>query len=81
MFTPRKTVGQIVAAAKARIENLSLEGLQAELETGEAQVLDIRDIRERKKFRWVPASQHAPRGMLEFWFNGWAAAGLPVERK
>jgi len=59
----------MVEEAKTRIENLSLDGLQAELAAGEVQVLDIRDIREREKLGWVPGSQHTPRGMLEFWLD------------
>ena len=69
MFTPRKTVGQMVEEAKTRIENLSLEQLQAELQNGEVQLLDIRDIRERQKLGWLPGSVHTPRGMLEFWVD------------
>ncbi len=69
MFTPRKTVGQMVEAAKTRIENLSLEQLQAELQSGEVQLLDIRDVRERHKLGWLPGSVHTPRGMLEFWVD------------
>ncbi len=69
MFTPRKTVGQMVEEAKTRIENLSLEQLQAELQSGEVQLLDIRDIRERQKLGWLPGSVHTPRGMLEFWVD------------
>jgi rhodanese-related sulfurtransferase len=129
MFVPRKTVAELVAEAKQRIENLSLEQLREELERREVQLLDIRDVRERHKLGWIPGSMHVPRGMLEFWldptspyytgkvdpekrivvycagggrsalaadvlramgfpdvahlesgFNGWSAAGLPVER-
>jgi hypothetical protein len=69
MFTPRKTVGQMVEEAKTRIENLSLEQLQAELHNGEVQLLDIRDVRERQKLGWLPGSVHTPRGMLEFWVD------------
>lgn len=69
MFTPRKTVGQLVEEAKTRIENLSLKQLQAELQSGEVQLLDIRDIRERQKLGWLPGSVHTPRGMLEFWVD------------
>lgn len=69
MFTPRKTVGQMVEEAKTRIENLSLEQLQAELQNGEVQLLDIRDVRERQKLGWLPGSMHTPRGMLEFWVD------------
>jgi len=128
MFTPRKTVGQMVEESKARLENLTNEQLQAEMAKGEVQVVDIRDVRERQNLGWIPGSLHVPRGMLEFWldptskyftgkvdpekrivlhcagghrsaisaallkdmgfpnvahlepgFNGWAAAGLPVE--
>lgn len=129
MWVPKKTVGQMVTEAKTRIQNLGLDELQAELRAGVTQVLDIRDVRERRKLGWIPGSLHVPRGMLEFWldptspyhqgkvdperrivvycaaggrsalaadvlremgfpdvahleagFNGWAAAGLPVER-
>lgn len=128
MFTPKKTVGQLVKEAQARIENLTNEQLRAEIERGGVQVIDIRDVRERQSLGWIPGSFHVPRGMLEFWldptskyftrkvdpekrivlhcagghrsalaavglldmgfpdvahlepgFNGWAAAGLPVE--
>jgi rhodanese-related sulfurtransferase len=129
MFVPRKTIGQLVAEAKQRIENVTIDQLRGELERGGIQLLDIRDVRERQKLGWIPGSMHVPRGMLEFWvdptspyysgkvdpekrivlycaaggrsvlatdvlremgfpdvanfetgFNGWAAAGLPVER-
>ena len=57
----------MVEAAKGRIENLSVEQVAAELEGGQATVVDIRDIRERVQLGAVPGSVHAPRGMLEFW--------------
>ncbi|MCY4388140.1 MAG: rhodanese-like domain-containing protein [Desulfurellaceae bacterium] len=129
MFKPKKTAQQMVEEAKTRIENLSVGRLQQELESGETQLLDIRDLRERQKLGWIPSAMHVPRGMLEFWldptspycsgkvdpekriivycaaggrsalaadvlqdmgfpniahlevgFNGWAEAGLPVEK-
>jgi len=69
MWTPKKTVGQMVAEAKARIENLSVEQLEAEMARGDVQVVDIRDVRERKKLGFIPRSTHVPRGMLEFWLD------------
>ena len=69
MFVPKKTVGQMVEAAKQRIENLSNEQLRAEMARGDVQVLDIRDVRERQKLGHIPGSQHVPRGMLEFWLD------------
>jgi len=70
MFTPRKTIDQMVQEAQTRVQNLTLEQLQVELRSGEAvQVLDIRDIRERQKLGWIPGALHVPRGMLEFWLD------------
>jgi hypothetical protein len=70
MFTPKKTIDQMVKEAKTRVQNLSLEQLQAERESGQPiQVLDIRDIRERQKLGWIPSALHVPRGMLEFWLD------------
>jgi rhodanese-related sulfurtransferase len=69
MWTPKKTVGQMVEEAKRRIENLSVEQLEAELARGSVQVVDIRDVRERRKLGFIPGSQHVPRGMLEFWLD------------
>ena len=120
----------MVDEAKTRIENLTIEQLEAEIAGGGVQVLDIRDVRERRKLGFIPTSIHVPRGMLEFWldptshyyagkvdptrriilycaggqrsalaadvlrqmgfpsvahlepgFNGWSAAGRPVERE
>ena len=69
MFTPRKTIGQLVAEAKQRIENVTVDQLKAELARGGIQLLDIRDVRERQKLGWIPGSLHVPRGMLEFWLD------------
>jgi len=69
MFTPKKTIGQLVAEAKQRIENVTVDQLKAELARGEVQLLDIRDVRERQKLGWIPGSLHVPRGMLEFWLD------------
>jgi rhodanese-related sulfurtransferase len=59
----------MVDEAKTRIENLSVEQLEAEMARGDVQVLDIRDVRERRKLGYVPGSMHVPRGMLEFWLD------------
>jgi len=69
MWKPKKTVGQMVEEAKKRIENLSVEQLEAEMARGDAQVVDIRDVRERQKLGFIPSSTHVPRGMLEFWLD------------
>ena len=67
-MTARRTVNDMVAEAKARIEELSVEQLQRELESGEVKLVDIRDFRERIDRGTIPHAISAPRGMLEFWF-------------
>lgn len=60
-----KTAEQMVAEARARIEEWDVARLRA---TPEAVIVDIRDVRERAK-GFIPGSVHAPRGMLEFWWD------------
>jgi rhodanese-related sulfurtransferase len=61
-----KTAAQMVQEAKARIENLSVDLVAAEIERGDAIVIDIREPHEREQGA-IPGSISAPRGMLEFW--------------
>jgi len=66
----RKTIHDVVAEARAQIEELSVADLQAELASeSEVMVIDIRDIRERVDKGVIPGAVSAPRGMLEFWFD------------
>jgi rhodanese-related sulfurtransferase len=55
--------------AKTRIENLTVDEVTAEIERGEAVLVDIRDIRELIREGKIPGAVHAPRGMLEFWID------------
>ena len=64
----RRTVHDLVADAKAEIEEVSAEETQAEMAAGTAMLIDIRDIRERVEKGVIPGSVSAPRGMLVFWF-------------
>ena len=65
----RTTINDLVAAAKARIEELSVDQLQAEMTAGDVTVVDIRDVRERWSKGAIPGAKSMPRGMLEFWFD------------
>ncbi|MFP5488361.1 MAG: rhodanese-like domain-containing protein [Acidimicrobiia bacterium] len=65
----RTTLADMVAAAKARIDELSVEQLQAEMAAGDVTVIDIRDVRERWDRGAIPGAKSMPRGMLEFWFD------------
>lgn len=59
----------MVAQAKANLQNLSPEQLKAEVDGGETVVVDIRDHRELYLKGKIPGAVHAPRGMLEFWID------------
>ncbi len=61
------SVNDMVADARTRISGLSMEEMQRELESGDAVVVDIRDVRERWREGTIPGAKHVPRGMLEFW--------------
>jgi rhodanese-related sulfurtransferase len=63
----KKTASDLVAQAKSRIENLSLEQFAEELAAGQAVVIDIREAEERVVEGAIPGTVHAPRGMLEFY--------------
>lgn len=60
-------VNEWVADARARIEGLSNEQLEQERGTGDALLVDVRDVRERWREGSIPGATSVPRGMLEFW--------------
>lgn len=67
----RTTVNDLIAAARERIDNLTLEAAKAELDaglaSGEVLLVDLRDPRERERDGTIPGAKHVTRGMLEFW--------------
>ncbi|MCY4198298.1 MAG: rhodanese-like domain-containing protein [Gammaproteobacteria bacterium] len=65
---PIQRIFEEVEAAKAHIENLSVQALAAELrEHPDLLLLDIRELQERILLGSIPGAKHVPRGMLEFW--------------
>jgi rhodanese-related sulfurtransferase len=62
---------ELVARARARIEELSAPELMAMEANPDAEVVivDIRDPRELARTGRIPGSVHAPRGMVEFWVD------------
>ncbi len=60
-----KAAKDMVAEAKAQVENLTPQRVAEEAENG-AVIIDIRDGEERQKEGSVPGSVHVSRGMLEF---------------
>ena len=65
----RTPLSEMIAEAKAAIEELSVDQLQAEIDAGTCTVIDIRDVRERWDKGAIPGAKSMPRGMLEFWFD------------
>ena len=61
------TAAEMVAEAKRRVENLSVEDAARELESGNALLVDVREPGERTKAGAIPGAVAAPRGMIEFW--------------
>lgn len=63
------SAAEMVAAARARIDEIETPDLIAQLEDPDLVIVDIRDIRERQRSGFIPGSVHAPRGMIEFWVD------------
>lgn len=57
---------QMVAAARARIENLSPDHVAAEMQASGTVVFDLREEDERERHGTLPGAHHLPRGLLEF---------------
>ncbi|WP_121630660.1 rhodanese-like domain-containing protein [Tropicibacter alexandrii] len=64
-----KTAAQLVAEARARIDEVETADLIARLDDPDTVIVDIRDPRERERQGFIPGAVHAPRGMLEFWVD------------
>lgn len=62
------TSAQMVAQARARIEEVETADLIAMVDDPGVVIVDIRDVRERQRGH-IPGSFHAPRGMIEFWVD------------
>lgn len=60
-----RTTAELVQEAKAEVENLTPDQVQAELERGDALLVDVRDAPERAG-GYIPGALHCSRGMLEF---------------
>lgn len=61
-----KTAAELVAEAKGRVENLTVDEVAAEMAAGNAVLVDLREPEELATNGKIPGSVHVPRGMLEF---------------
>ena len=60
---------EMAEQALAEVESISCEDALARKSDGNLVFVDVRDIREVEQSDTIEGSQHAPRGMIEFWFD------------
>lgn len=65
----KTTAAEMVAAARARIEEIETLAAFSMVDDASVVIVDIRDVRERQKTGFIPGSVHCPRGMVEFWVD------------
>jgi rhodanese-related sulfurtransferase len=63
------TAADMVANARARIEEIETSDAIDMVNDPAVQIVDLRDPRERERTGFIPGSFHCPRGMLEFWVD------------
>jgi rhodanese-related sulfurtransferase len=62
-------VEELVKRANEEVSTWSPQQALEEAGSGRALLVDVRDIRELDRDGRVEGAVHAPRGMLEFWFD------------
>ena len=65
----KTSAADMVAAARARIEEIATADAIRLVDDPDTVFVDLRDVRERRRSGWIPGSFHCPRGMLEFWVD------------
>ena len=60
---------QLAEQAISEIESINAKDAMARKDSGELVFVDVRDIREVEKSDTITGSHHAPRGMIEIWFD------------
>lgn len=62
-------VFEMVEQARTEIEEVDTVDAIEQAQDRDCLVIDIRDVRERKRNGYIPGSFHCPRGMIEFWVD------------
>ena len=68
-MTLKKGYKQLIAEAEAEIETMSATNAISAQDKEDVVIIDLRDVRERKREGYIANSVHVPRGMLEFWVD------------
>jgi rhodanese-related sulfurtransferase len=65
-YAMSKSAADFVAAAKAQVQNLDVDAVEEELQSGKPVLIDLREAEELAEHGRIPGAVHVPRGMLEF---------------
>ncbi|PWW00038.1 rhodanese-related sulfurtransferase [Hoeflea marina] len=65
----KTSAAEMVAAARARVEEIETADAIGMVGKTDVVFVDLRDPRERERSGFIPGSFHCPRGMLEFWVD------------
>ena len=63
------SIMQQAEQALTEIDTMTSEEALAQKDDGRLVFVDVRDIREVEETDTIEGSHHAPRGMIEFWFD------------
>ena len=62
-------IKDLAEQAQTEIKSLAVNETLLRYDDGDLVFVDVRDIREVEKSGTIKGAQHAPRGMIEFWFD------------
>lgn len=62
----QRSAADLVAEAKAKVENLTVDQVAGELDAGDTVFVDLREPEELAASGKIPGAVHVPRGMIEF---------------
>ena len=62
-------IKDLAEQAQTEIMSLTVDEALPRYGDGELVFVDVRDIREVEKSGTIKGARHAPRGMIEFWFD------------
>ncbi|RQP23027.1 rhodanese-like domain-containing protein [Piscinibacter terrae] len=65
----KKSARQLVEEAQAQITTHPVARARELHGRADVQFVDVRDVRELEREGVIPGAIHAPRGMIEFWFD------------
>lgn len=73
-----RSVDEMVREADKAVRTIEPAEARRMAARGEAVLVDIRDVRELAREGRLAGAEHAPRGMLEFWFDPASEYHKPV---